>query len=125
MVEFNRKSRLRKYIHSLPALVLLLVILLLLLKAVWGVYEKERKSSENLDRARNEYLKIVAREKELRDAVDYLKTDKGIEAEIRTKFRAVREGESVAVIIDEEATSTAAVVEEAGLWGKIKLFFGM
>ena len=125
MVEFNRKKSYRKFIYSPLALFLLLLVFILLLKAVWGVYAKERRSAAYLDREQGEYNRVMDRKKELAQAVDYLKTDRGVEAEIRSKFRVVKEGESVAVIVGDEAPPPAlATTTPPTLWQKFTGLFG-
>lgn len=126
MTEFNRKKSYRKYIYSPLTLFVLFLVLLVLLKAVWGVYSKEQLSAQYLDRERVEFEKIKARQDELAKSVEFLKTEQGVEAEIRSKFRAVKEGESVAVILgNEEATTTDLVAKpEPGIFQKFLGFFG-
>jgi cell division protein FtsB len=70
------------------------------------VYKKAKLSKQNLERERKELEKLAIREKTLASSIDYLKTDQGIEDEIRTKFRAVKDGEKVVVIIDNQSTTT-------------------
>jgi cell division protein FtsB len=70
------------------------------------VFQKDRLSLQNLEQERFELEKIRLREKTLTASLDYLKTEQGIESEIRTKFRVVKEGEQVAVIIDAQPAST-------------------
>jgi cell division protein FtsB len=107
MLEFQKKKQLRKILYSPIVLLLLAILFVLLFRGVWGVYQKERLSSQNLEKERNELAKLVDREKNLAASLDYLKTEQGVENEIRTKFRAVKDGEQVAVIIDSQATRTA------------------
>jgi cell division protein FtsB len=106
-MKFNRDNKkYRKIIFSTATLIFLSIILLILLKALWSAYNKEKLSSENLEKQRKELVRLNDRKKNLEQSVEYLKTDKGIEAEIRSKFRVAREGESLAVILDDDATST-------------------
>ncbi len=125
MAEFNKKKTYRKYIYSPLVLLLLFILLLLLLKALWGVYSKERLSLTYLERERSELNRILDRKKELAQSVEYLKTDRGVEAEIRSKFRVVKEGEEVAVIVGDDpvATTTATTTPKTG-WKKFISFFG-
>ncbi len=120
-MELNKKKTYRRFIYSPLFLLLLLSILLVLLKAVWGVYKKEEMSSNYLAREQLEFTKLKSREKELGKSVEYLKTEKGIEAEIRSKFRVVKEGESVAVIIDNDASNTAPIstTTSRSIWTRI------
>ena len=51
------------------------------------------------------------RKEKLVSNIEYLKTDDGVESEIRNKFRLVKQGESVAVIINDEASSTKNTIK--------------
>lgn len=76
-------------------------------------------------REQAELNKILERKKELAQSIDYLKTEQGIEAEIRSKFRVVKDGESVAVIVDDDKPTTTIVASSSpSLWQKFTGFFG-
>lgn len=102
----NKKKNYKKFIYSPFTLFLLFLVLLVLFRALWGVYTKEQTSAQYLQKEQEQLASVISRQKELAQSVDYLKTDAGVEAEIRSKFRVVREGESVAVIIDNDASAT-------------------
>lgn len=90
------------------------------------MYQKELLSRGNLERTQAELKKVHDREVSLNDSVQYLKTSEGIDAEIRTKFRAVREGEEIAVIVVPEKEATTSVEQatvSVGFWGTIKGWF--
>ncbi len=127
MPNFNKKKTYKKYIYSPFTLLLLFIILLALLKALWGVYQKEHMSARYLEREQKELAKMEQRQKTLTQSVEYMKTDKGIEAEIRNKFRVAKEGESVAVIIDGEASTSPTVPttsKSRGFWSTLLKWFG-
>ena len=112
MLEFQKKKRIRKILYSPIVLLLLAIIFVLLFRGTWGVYKKE------ID-------KLISRQNSLTSSLDYLKTDQGVEGEIRSKFRAVKEGEKVSVIVDDQksdSTSTASSTEE-GFWSKFFNWF--
>lgn len=120
MLEFQKKKQLRKILYSPIVLLVFSIILVLLLKGVWGVYQKERLSAQNLEQEKGELEKLALREKNLAASLDYLKTDQGIESEIRTKFRVVKEGEKVAVILDNQASSAPVVATTThGFWYRL------
>ena len=120
MLEFQKKKQLRKILYSPIILLLLAILFVLLFRGAWGVYQKERLSAENLEKERNEFDKLVLREKNLAASLDYLKTDQGIESEIRTKFRAVKEGEQVAVIVDAQSSaSSSSATTTRGFWYRL------
>ncbi|MEK7464000.1 MAG: septum formation initiator family protein [Patescibacteria group bacterium] len=124
MLEFQKKKKLRKILYSPIVLLLLAIIFILLFRGVWGVYKKNRLSVQNLEQERNELERFALREKNLAASLDYLKTDQGIESEIRAKFRVVKEGEQVAVIIDGQATGTAQTATTTrGFWYRLFHWF--
>ncbi len=108
MLEFRKKKKIRKVIYSPIILIVLCLTLFLLVKGVWSVYQKQKLSLQNLEKERKELEKLVSREKTLATSINYLKTDQGVENEIRSKFRAVKENEKVVVIIDDQASTTIA-----------------
>lgn len=108
MIEFQKKKRIRRVLYSPIVLLTLAIIFVILFRSSWGIYHKERLSSVNLEKEKIELEKLSLREKNLNSSLAYLKTEQGIENEIRSKFRVVKEGEKVAVIIDDEATTVPA-----------------
>lgn len=128
MLEFRQKKKIRRILYSPFTLIFLLIILLILLKSLFGAYNKAKLSTSNLEKEKNELQRLINREKILSSSIDYLKTDAGIENEIRNKFRAIKEGERVAVIVDDNAnsTSTSSLVStstSSGFFGKIFNWF--
>lgn len=70
------------------------------MRAVLNINHKSETSKDRLAQAQMELANLEARQQEVSSKVAQLSTEQGIEAEVRTKFHAVKEGESVAVIID-------------------------
>jgi cell division protein FtsB len=125
MIEFQKKNRVRRIVYSPVVLIFLLILLLLLLRGVLNVHNRAVLSKNNLKREQIELNKIVERERSLESSLEYLKTDQGIENEIRSKFRAVKEGEKLAVILDDNpATTTSTTTEQnTSLWNRIINWF--
>ena len=109
MLDFQKKKKIRKILYSPFVLITLFIITILISSGVISVYKKAKLSEENLEREKRELERLAIREKTLTSSINYLKTDQGIEDEIRTKFRAVREGEKVVVIIDNQPTTTSVI----------------
>lgn len=117
MKQFQQKKRIRRILYSPIVLLILAIITVLLIRGCFGVYNKQKTSEANLERERMELQKLATRENSLSSSLNYLKTDQGVENEIRSKFRAVREGEKVAVIIDDQpTTSYSTTTQEHGFW---------
>ena len=103
------KFSIRKRLRSSPVILIVAVfVFALLFKAVWGIYGKSGASAAKLSQAQTELARLKVQEEDLSERVNYLSTEGGIEAELRTKYRAVKEGESVAVIVDRPETASAA-----------------
>lgn len=128
MFELQKKSKVKRIIQSPLALVFLCIILVILAKAAWRVYHKENLSRENLERQEAELLKLSSREEDLKKSIEFLKTEEGVESEIRSKFRLAKEGESIAVILDDGASNTAQASVQGGIgetssfWQKLLKF---
>ena len=73
-------------------------------------------SGARLVQAQNELQKLQEHQQDLSGKVAFLSTDQGVESELRTKYLAVKDDESVAVITGSEvsttSTSTPVVVQE-------------
>lgn len=106
MLEFRRKNRIKKILYSPLILLIMGIIFILLIKGVYNVYIKDNISYMNLQKEISELEKIKIRQENLVASLDYLNTEDGIESEIRNKFRAVKDGEKVSVILDDADTST-------------------
>lgn len=116
----------KKWLFSPFVLLFLFILVIFSMRGVYRVYQKELLSRGNLERTQAELKKVHDREVSLNDSVQYLKTSEGIDAEIRTKFRAVREGEEIAVIVVPEKEATTSVEQatvSVGFWGTIKGWF--
>jgi cell division protein FtsB len=126
---YGNRSLTKRLVSSPISLVLAAVLFVVLAKGVWTIHLKAAASSARLEEAHAELVKLQARQTDLSKKVEYLSTNEGIEAEIRTKYRAVHEGESVAVIIDpadQTANSAnASSTSSNGFWHKLFHIFGL
>ena len=125
MREFQKKKRIKRILYSPIILLILAIVFVLLFRGLLSVYKKERLSAQNLEKDKIELQKIADRQSSLAASLDYLKTDQGVESEIRTKFRAVKEGEKVSVIVDDQnpTATTVATTTKRGFWYKIFNWF--
>ncbi|MEN9524373.1 MAG: hypothetical protein RL536_442 [Candidatus Parcubacteria bacterium] len=133
-MKYGNSSVWKKVLGSPFSLVLLLVLVYVLGRAVLNIYHKADTSESRLAQAQMELSKLGERKNVLTNKVSQLSTEQGIEAEVRTKFHAVKEGESVAVIIDglqsvsaNSATLSSATVSTNSLswWQRLLHLFGL
>ena len=121
MLEFQEKRKIKRFFYSKVTLIFLIILIFLLLKMVWSVYEKQALTKDNLAKTAASFEGLQAREKMLSSSIDKLKTDSGIEQEIREKYGLVKPGEEVIVIVDgEDSTSSEPVSSEISFWQKVK-----
>ncbi len=131
-MKYGNRSIAKRIIASPIAMVVGLVLLIVLIKAGWNIYSKAELSSERLSQAQTELSKLQARQIELSTRVGMLSTEQGLDTEIRTKYHAVKEGESVAVIVDENKAGVAAAASASmtqattsiSWWRKMLQIFG-
>lgn len=123
MREFEQKKKIRRILYSRTVIFILFLIFVFMAQATFRVYKKAKISKNNLNQVADEYDRLGAREQKIRDSVDYLQTDKGVEAEIRSKFRATKEGEQVAIIINDEVKKEVPPAPRRSLWKKLVDFF--
>jgi len=120
----NRNPRWKKVISSPVTIIILLILAVFLSRAVSNIGDKVTKIDQKLANANNEYQKLINREKILRERVEFLYTDEGIEAGLRSKYKAVSDGERVAVILEEKENPktlsiTSTTTQNVGWWKRL------
>lgn len=103
MVQFHNKRDPMRLMWRRLIAVLLLVVIAIALRGVWGVYQKSQESRVLKIEAQAQLGDLQTREQELRTDISNLKSDRGVEAELRERYDLAREGESVVVIVDPPA----------------------
>ncbi len=100
MLDFKKKRKIKEILYSRVTIVLLFVVFAFSVSNAWDVYKKSSFASDNKKIAEDDLIALEERESNLVRKIDRLKTDMGVEEEIREKFGFVREGEEVVVIVD-------------------------
>ena len=83
-----------------------MVLLLLCVPLFISVHERltiEREMAARLYELQQEKNELLERKESLEERVQYLKDDRGIEAEIRRHFDVAKAGEQVVIILDDES----------------------
>ena len=78
----------------------LFILVIIALRGVWGVYEKSNDSYALKMEAEAKLEELQKRESELRADIANLRSEKGVEAELRERYDLAAEGEGVVVIVD-------------------------
>ncbi|MBU1046424.1 hypothetical protein KKH36_01415 [Patescibacteria group bacterium] len=121
----NKKKKTYTKLYSWLIIFVLFVIVLFLTKNVYGVLQGERKSQLNREQSEAILRELEEKRDSISSEIEYLKTEKGVETELRDKFRIVKQGEEMAVIINPENEDKDLYInEKQGFFIKIKDFFG-
>ena len=122
--ELQRKQRLKRLVYSWPSLVLLAIFSVLLVRGAVEIFGKERESAKVVAELEERTMSLAAREAYLQGEIKSLNTKEGIIEEIKRKFSATREGEYVAILVEEKggdiSTSTTTGEWLRGAWQNFK-----
>lgn len=121
MLDFQQKRKMRSLAYHKVTVVILGLLALLVLRSVWVVYNKQKESQELLIIAENKVKELEARDSVLKAKIANIKSERGLEEEIRAKFNVAKVGENVVIMTEEPSTTTAKV--NLSLWQKIVGFF--
>ncbi len=102
MKEFQAKNVAKKRLYSKTTIVILFCLFLLTARGLFYVYQKERLTRNEVARVQKQKEELQKRYEIIKENSERLKTDEGIESEIRTKFDVVKEGEEVIVVVDKD-----------------------
>jgi cell division protein FtsB len=120
MFDFYEKRKLKSLLFSKVTLAVLAVVVAFFATNVWGVYQKAHETSEKRAQLEKEFAELQAREATLREELDRLHTNRGMEEEIRSKFDVAREGERVIVVVDPKPVDAlAGAGEKKGFWKRL------
>ena len=127
MSRFQKKKELTKIIHSRAVLVILIIICLLLGYSVVSVYGKSREAVHNRDVAVENLKELKDKQVTLQGEINDLNTPSGVEDAIRDKFRAVKDGEGLIVIVDNDKDNNpdgtpVSAPEDKTFWQTIEGF---
>jgi cell division protein FtsB len=100
-MKYGNRTFWHKVSSSPVVMVIVIILLAVIIRANFRIYGKVYVSNQRLQQSENEIARLQERKLELTSKVDKLSTGEGVESEIRSKYMAVKEGESIAVIIDD------------------------
>lgn len=117
MTDFQQKKQFKKILYSKFSLAILLILVIFLGKSTYDIYQKYRLSSEDYIGVKRDYDSLKSRKEMLDSEINRLKTDTGIEEEIRSKFNVAKPGETVVTIINGSSSVTLdASSSNKGFW---------
>lgn len=128
MLDFHEKRKLKFLLYSKPAAYLLFAVALLLSWSVYERFDREREMAARRYELEHKLEDLHVQAATLEGEVARLKSDRGIEEELRDRYEIAKEGERVVVVVGDErassATSTHPLPKPQGVFGHLKAFFG-
>ena len=100
MLDFHEKRRFKRLLYSKVTLVILGFIVIWLAFAVWSMYKKERDTRLRRIEQKEVLNELEGREESLREEIERLSTERGIEQEVRSNFEVGKDGEEMIIIVD-------------------------
>lgn len=110
--EFREKKTFRRLMESRLTLFFLVILVLVLSRSVFNIYMKERSAEIEKKSVLARAESLSEREAFLSKEVSKLKTENGIEQEIRDKYNVKRAGEEVIIIVDSTTTKQLEPIEK-------------
>ena len=121
--QFKSRRTTKRYFYSPAMIVVFVVAIGFLARATWSIHGKYELSKSKLGQAEGQLAALTAQKSDLSQSIAELSTASGTESVMRTDFRIVKPGESLAVIIDTATTATATVTPPLSFWQGIGAWF--
>ncbi len=122
MRQFLTKKK--SWFHS-PWIAALLVIF-----AIWGTvsvaraYLKQREAITLRNESRAELAELEQKNVELSHKIEDLSTEQGMEAEVRQRYRVVKPGEQLVIVVNNEDGAKNDGTKMS-FWQKLRIFVGI
>ena len=98
----TRENTQKRFIYSWIFLVILFIILFFLGRSAFASFGKKRNADKERIKFQEKMETLEDAKLELESRINNLKTDRGLEEELRKRFNVVREGETMIRLIEED-----------------------
>ena len=102
MLQFYQQQSWRGLLRSPLALIILGILCLFMARIVYERYSIASEMATREAESKAELQTLEERRSKLKEKVEYLSNDRGIEAEMRRNFDVARDGEQVVIILDKK-----------------------
>ena len=102
MRDFQEKKRFKHIVQSWPVLIFLSILLLFFATGVFRFMVKMRETTKNREIAEMKVFELQQAKEKLSKDIENLKTEKGLEENIREKFGLAKEGEDLIIVVDSK-----------------------
>ena len=127
MIPFQERKKIRKILYSKASISVLFLIVILSADGAWNIYQKAEIARAERDAAFKALTDIQARKVELESSLARLRSEQGVEADVRGKFTVAKPGEDVVVVVDDnmKKSENSEASSPSGFWARIGAFLGL
>ena len=104
-MKYGNRSLWKRLFYSPIGILVAFVVLVLLIRGGLSIHQKAIIAQIRLNQTQTELENLQQQQLSLTNSISQLSTPEGIEAALREKYHAVKQGESVAVIVDSQNIS--------------------
>lgn len=112
MLDFHEKRKLKSYMYSRPMVAALFLVCALFSVSVYHRYIAEREIAEKQWATEHELELLKQQATALEAEVNRLKSDRGVEAEIRDRYEVSKKGEKIVVVVGDKSSDNASTTTE-------------
>lgn len=116
MKNSQQKINFRRILQSRPVLVFLGLLVIFFAWGVFNLMGKMRVTIENKRLVENKVIELEKERIKLSTNIAKLKTESGIEENIRQKFGLAKEGEVMIIVMDDKNKPIAEEVQKSGFF---------
>ena len=123
MKSFQKRNKFRRILESKVFLVLLGILIVIFTFSVFGFLGKMQETAKNKKIVEDKIAELEKSQKAYSTDISSLKTDQGVEENIRKKFGLVKEGENMIMITDDNTSTPTQNTSSPGFFSFIKNWF--
>ncbi|MDO8492968.1 MAG: hypothetical protein Q7S19_00260 [bacterium] len=123
MRDLQEKKRWKKYMQSPIMIGVLLIIVVLLINSDYNIYKTNQITKMNREESEKKLALLQDNRDRLIAELERLKTERGVEEELRNKFQITKLGEEVLVVVDEVSDKKPEVSDNKSYWDSFLDFF--
>ena len=114
----------KSWFYSPLVAVALVVVVILSGLSVVRAYLKQHDALEMKNQYVKELQQVNDKQADLSHKIDTLSTERGLEAEVRERYRVVRPGEQLVIVVDNKPADAAGTSQKPSFLKKLRGIFG-
>ncbi|MCX6751693.1 MAG: septum formation initiator family protein [Candidatus Nomurabacteria bacterium] len=114
MRSFQKSEKLKHVMQSKLFLIFLGIVILVFVFSVFSFWGKMEETSKNKKIAEDKIAELEKSKEKLNSDIANLKTEKGVEENIRNKFGLAKEGENMILVVDDKSSSEVPKNTDSG-----------